>query len=87
MSRALRWDERALDALRRLERRGPASTRRIRDAVERFAETERGNIKNLKGRADLWRLRVGDWRVIFATDAPNTMTVLTVELRRDAYRS
>ena len=87
MSRALRWDERALDALRRLERRDPASARRIRDGVERFAETERGDIKKLKGRADLWRLRVGDWRVIFATDAANTMTVLTVELRRDAYRN
>jgi mRNA-degrading endonuclease RelE of RelBE toxin-antitoxin system len=55
--------------------------------VERFAETERGDIKKLKGRADLWRLRVGEWRAIFATDAPNMMTVLTVERRRDAYRN
>jgi mRNA-degrading endonuclease RelE of RelBE toxin-antitoxin system len=87
VSRALRWDARALDVLRRLERRDPAAARRIRDAAERFAETERGDIRKLKGRADLWRLRVGEWRAIFATDAPSTMTVLTAELRRDTYRN
>ena len=86
MSRQLRWDDRALDALRRLERRNRATARRIVAAAERLAETDRGDIKKLKGRLDLWRLRVGEWRAIFTTDEPGTLTILTVEPRRDVYR-
>ena len=60
--------------------------RRIKAAVERFAETETGNIKKLHG-LDLpeYRLRVGDWRVRFALDG-DTLRVLRVRNRKDAYR-
>ncbi len=45
-----------------------ASRRRIRDALLALAATGRGDIKKLqgtKGRADLFRLRVGDLRIVF----------------------
>jgi mRNA-degrading endonuclease RelE of RelBE toxin-antitoxin system len=32
-------------------------------AIKRHADTEAGDVKRLKGRRDVWRLRVGDWRV------------------------
>ena len=38
---------------------------RIREAVERFGVTDRGDVKRLQGRDRQWRLRVADWRVIF----------------------
>lgn len=42
---------------------------RIRASLRDFADTERGDVKRLKGtrgREDLYRLRVGDYRVVFA---------------------
>ena len=43
--------------------------RRLRSALLTFATTGRGNLKKLKGvgkGTDLYRLRVGDFRVVFA---------------------
>jgi mRNA interferase RelE/StbE len=38
---------------------------RILGAVARYASTEQGDVKRLQGREREWRLRVGDWRVVF----------------------
>ena len=41
---------------------------RIRNALERFASSGRGDLKKLRGvhgGPDLYRLRVGDYRVVF----------------------
>ena len=60
--------------------------RRIKQAVERFAETGAGSVKRLQ---DIdppeFRLRVGDYRVRFYNDSI-TITVLRVRNRREAYR-
>ena len=48
--------------------------------------TAYGDVQKLTGTTNEWRLRVGDWRVIFAFDPPGSITVLAVALRRDAYR-
>lgn len=43
-------------------------------------------MKKLQGRPGEWRLRVGDWRVIFTADpAMNAIDVLALLNRRDAY--
>jgi len=42
------------------------------------------NVKKLKGR-DEWRIRVGDWRVIFVDDG-ETVCVLSIRSRGSAYR-
>jgi mRNA interferase RelE/StbE len=39
--------------------------RRVARAVDRLAQEPRGGAVKLRGAADLWRLRVGDYRVVY----------------------
>jgi mRNA interferase RelE/StbE len=42
--------------------------------------------KKLKGFKDQWRIRVGDWRVLYIIDADTkTVTVMHVAHRREVY--
>jgi mRNA-degrading endonuclease RelE of RelBE toxin-antitoxin system len=60
--------------------------RRVKQSVERFAETGAGNVKQLQGiDPPEFRLRVGDYRVRFHMD-DETMRILRVRNRREAYR-
>ena len=60
--------------------------RRVKQSVERFAETGAGNLKRLQAiDPPEFRLRVGDYRVRFHHDG-ETITVLRVRNRREAYR-
>ena len=60
--------------------------RRVKQSVERFAETGAGDVKRLK---DIdppeFRLRVGDYRVRFHQEN-DTVRILRVRNRREAYR-
>jgi mRNA interferase RelE/StbE len=50
----------------------PEVRRRVRDSLLEFASSGRGDLKRLRGtrgREDLFRLRVGDYRVVFAVTA------------------
>jgi mRNA-degrading endonuclease RelE of RelBE toxin-antitoxin system len=77
------WTETALEDMAALDR---AVARRVKQAVERFAQTGAGNIKRLQGiHPPEFRLRVGDWRVRFHQDA-ETMRVIRIRNRREAYR-
>jgi mRNA-degrading endonuclease RelE of RelBE toxin-antitoxin system len=79
----IEWSEAAIDDLAALSK---AVARRIKVAIERYAQTGAGNIKRLQ---DIdppeYRLRVGDYRVRFwiRNDA---VVVLRVRNRKDAYR-
>jgi mRNA interferase RelE/StbE len=43
--------------------------------------------KKLRGHKDVWRIRVGDWRVVYIIDdAAEKVTITRVSHRRDAYR-
>ena len=43
--------------------------------------------KRLKGFKDQWRIRVGDWRVLYIIDAETkTVTVMHVAHRREVYQ-
>ena len=86
MSWTVRWEQEAQDALRDIARRDPGLARRIRQRVAAYAEMRQGDVKKLRGPREQWRLRVGDWRVIYTLDPPGFLTVLTVVPRRDAYR-
>ena len=60
--------------------------RRIHDAAALYAEQERGDVVKLTG-SDTYRLRVGDWRVIFSLEEDGLVVLaLRVLNRRDAYR-
>jgi len=60
---------------------------RVRDAIHAFGQNPRppGCLK-LTGR-DGWRIRVGDYRVIYEIDdEQRTVTILHIGHRRDIYR-
>ena len=60
---------------------------RVLTAIERLAETGAGDVKALRGSPGLYRLRVGDWRVVFALDSARTdLVVERVAHRREVYR-
>jgi mRNA interferase RelE/StbE len=66
------------DALRTLQRIDRATGERIVLKIEQLAERPESlanNVRALKGRGGLKRLRVGDWRVIFT----ETLVVIAVE--------
>jgi mRNA interferase RelE/StbE len=81
------WTDRALRDVERLDRR---TRERIVTAVERYAETGHGDVRHLEGPplegAD-FRLRVGDWRVLFTfQDGALVLLVVRVHPRSRAYR-
>jgi mRNA interferase RelE/StbE len=60
---------------------------RIARGVNSFAQTGHGDIDTMKGRPGEYRLRVGDYRVIFALDAArNEIVVTRIAHRREVYR-
>ena len=64
-----------------------AAFERLRDAISSLAKEPRPvGCRKLTGR-DGWRLRIGDYRVIYEVDDSERMvTVLHVGHRRDVYR-
>ena len=60
---------------------------RILDRLRAFGEEpdRRHDVRPLIGTEGLWRLRMGDWRVIFER-AETSVLVLRVLHRREAYR-
>lgn len=74
-------------ALRELRKLPPRIERRIRDAIDDLADDPRPpGCKKLRGGAG-WRVRVGDYRVIYEVDdGAQTVTVLRAGHRRDIYR-
>lgn len=77
------WTELALQDMAALDKE---IARRVKQTVERFAQTGAGNVKRLQGiDPPEFRLRAGDWRVRFHHDA-DTIRVLRVRNRREAYR-
>lgn len=79
----IEWSSKAVKDVERL----PGTERlRIVEAVERLAFEGLGDIRKLHGTdPPEWRLRVGDWRVIFGRFTGG-IVVLRVLLRRDSYK-
>lgn len=81
--REIEWTETALDDMAALDK---GIARRVQQTVERFAATGAGNVKKLQGiDPPEFRLRVGDWRVRFHQD-DETIRILRVRNRKEAYR-
>lgn len=67
----------------------PAKDRsRIRQSIEALATDAPGlDVKKLQGATDEYRLRVGDWRVLFVKEADRLIIIIiAVRHRREAYR-
>jgi len=81
--RQIEWTETALEDMASLDK---GIARRVKLAVERFADTGAGNVKRLQGiDPPEYRLRVGDYRVRFH-QGDEAVQVLRVRNRREAYR-
>lgn len=77
------WTEAAIADMAALDKE---IAHRVKQSVERFAEIGAGNVKRLQGiDPNEFRLRVGDYCVRFHNDG-DTLTVLRVRNRREAYR-
>ena len=61
--------------------------KRIDHKILALADTPRPTgCKKLKGFKDQWRIRVGDWRVLYIIDTETqTVTVMHVAHRREVY--
>lgn len=86
MNRRVLWDLAAADQLAEIAATDRAQARRLIRQVRQYAAGERVEIKKLKGRQAEWRIRVGDWRVIF-TILPDLDAIVVPEVfpRREAY--
>ena len=56
---------------------------RIKAAVE---DLPKGDIKPLSGHKGLYRLRVGDWRIVFSYPAADTVLIEKIAPRGDVYK-
>lgn len=77
------WPESVRAELRGIDRE---SAMRILIALMHYGESSAGDIKALSGEWDgYFRLRVGDFRVIFQIN-PDTIAIVRVRHRSDVYR-
>jgi mRNA interferase RelE/StbE len=78
----------ARSASRELQRLDPPIARRVLSAIEKLGQNPRpsGCLK-LIGSANDWRIRIGDWRVIYAiNDEKLIVDIVAIRHRSDAYR-
>lgn len=75
------------DALRALRRIPANVAKTIRAKIEQYATdptSQVNNVKALRGEAGVFRLRVGDWRVLFTEDLV-IVAVIRIAPRGGAY--
>lgn len=60
---------------------------RIFPKIEALSRKPRpGNCRKLQGFTNLWRIRIGDYRVLYSIDDPSeTIDIIAVRHRREAY--
>lgn len=75
-------------AKRQLRKLSKENQRRVLDAIEKLGQNPRPHgYKQLEARENLFRVRVGDYRVIYEIrDAILFVYVLTIAHRREVYR-
>lgn len=74
-------------ALRTLVRLPVNTSGLIRSKIALYADDPASlanNVKALKGEPGIYRLRVGDWRVVFS-ETGDTVTIIRIAPRGDAY--
>ncbi len=60
---------------------------RLLKALGRYVKTDAGSVRQLEGfEPPLFRLRAGDWRVIFRKHGGDQIEIVRVRNRREAYR-
>ena len=72
-------------ALKSLERLSPPIARRIMAKIQRLEQNLAGDVKRLTNFTPEYRLRVGDWRVLFDVDEDRVL-IQHISHRSQAYR-
>jgi mRNA interferase RelE/StbE len=75
------------DAIKTLRRMPANVSRTIAGKIQQLAENPdnlANNIKVLKGEAGVFRLRVGDWRVLYSEDG-DTLFIVNIATRGSVY--
>jgi mRNA interferase RelE/StbE len=83
VNRQVIWLEPASADLAAIARQDRRTAERIVDAVNRLAEHNVGDVRKLAGGIGEYRLRVGDWRVIFTFEDSGRALVVGRVLRRN----
>jgi mRNA interferase RelE/StbE len=78
----------ARSARKELQRLDPQVARRILKTIQTLVTNPRPpGVGKLEGARDLWRIRVGEWRVVYRISDPDRLVdIVTVRHRRDVYR-
>jgi len=78
----------ARSARKELERLGEPIATRIFRRIERLGSDPRpAGCRKLEGAEDLWRIRIGDYRVIYSVDDSGRVVDITaIRHRSDVYR-
>ena len=78
----------ARSARKELQALDHAIATRIIKRIEALAmEPRPSGVKKLEGAPVLWRIRVGDWRVVYRiSDRERLIDIIAVRHRREAYR-
>jgi len=84
VSCAIELKPKASKELRRIPREQGA---RIADALERLSDGLKGDVKRLTNFSPEYRLRVGDYRVLFEIEENRRLVVYRIRYRREAYRN
>jgi mRNA-degrading endonuclease RelE of RelBE toxin-antitoxin system len=80
---AVIWSPEARADLRAIDRE---TAMQILHCLDRYLASRAGDVKKLKPPRTGFRLRCGDYRVFFDQKDENTIGILGVRNRRDAYR-
>ena len=69
-----------------IERLDQTNRERIKKALQDLEkEPPEGDIRPYEGNPGIWRLRVGDYRVLYKIETENTILVTHIEPRGQAY--
>jgi mRNA interferase RelE/StbE len=83
MRYAIGLKPRAIKDLRRIQKKDAT---RIADALEKLVIDLTGNVKKLTNFTPEYRLRVGNFRILFEIENEDNIVVYRIVHRRDAYR-
>ena len=76
----IHYTKRAVKAINGMDR---PTKQRIKAAIEKLPD---GDVKQMKGVAGLYRLRVGDWRVLYLYETKEIILIERIAPRGEIYK-
>lgn len=83
MKYAVELKPRAVKDLQRIQKRDAS---RIADAIDRLGDDLSGDVKRLTNFSLEYRLRIGQYRILFEIEEQNRIIIYRIIHRREAYR-